>query len=434
MAIMKFSAYIMILLVCAAFLIMPASAGVKYTSGSPDMDVKISGTNEFEPGSDAALTVIVSNTGEVGTKIIQSDVVTRDDMPNTARLVTIDLLENGAPIKVKTDAQMLGSIYSGTTVPATFSITINKDAQPGTYTLNANLKYKYLYYAEQFGTDAMTYTYKDVDELVPLKVKIKENMQLEISNLKTDSMNVGVEGYITMDVKNVGAETGHDTVIRLNRADGSAIVPTDASSYVGEFAPGDVANVKFKASVSNEGEAKTYPVLVYATYKDTNGKDKKSDTETVGVKVGGKVKFEITSEAGSFRPGQKGNLVITYKNIGDTTAYNAQARISAVKPFTSNDDTAYLGDIAPGESVTGVYKVSVASDATEKDYGVDTEIRYRDILDNSQISDSMKAQVKVKSLGNIGDIFTNPIVLTVLVFVLIIAGYLVYQRKIKNNA
>ena len=398
------------------------------------MDVKISGTNEFEPGSDAALTVIVSNTGEVGTKIIQSDVVTRDDMPNTARLVTIDLLENGAPIKVKTDAQMLGSIYSGTTVPATFSITINKDAQPGTYTLNANLKYKYLYYAEQYGTDAMTYTYKDVDELVPLKVKIKENMQLEISNLKTDSMNVGVEGYITMDVKNVGAETGYDTVIRLNRADGSAIVPTDASSYVGEFAPGDVANVKFKASVSNEGEAKTYPVLVYATYKDTNGKDKKSDTETVGVKVGGKVKFEITSEAGSFRPGQKGNLVITYKNIGDTTAYNAQARISAVKPFTSNDDTAYLGDIAPGESVTGVYKVSVASDATEKDYGVDTEIRYRDILDNSQISDSMKAQVKVKSLGNIGDIFTNPIVLTVLVFVLIIAGYLVYQRKIKNNA
>jgi hypothetical protein len=434
MAIMKFSAYIMILLVCAAFLIMPASAGVKYTSGSPDMDVKISGTNEFEPGSDAALTVIVSNTGEVGTKIIQSDIVTRDDMPNTARLVTIDLLENGAPIKVKTDAQMLGSILSGTTVPATFSITINKDAQPGTYTLNANLKYKYLYYAEQYGTDAMTYTYKDVDELVPLKIKIKENMQLEISNLKTDSMNVGVEGYITMDVKNVGAETGHDTVIRLNRADGSAIVPTDASSYVGEFAPGDVANVKFKASVSNEGEAKTYPVLVYATYKDTNGKDKKSDTETVGVKVGGKVKFEITSEAGSFRPGQKGNLVITYKNIGDTTAYNAQARISAVKPFTSNDDTAYLGDIAPGESVTGVYKVSVASDATEKDYGVDTEIRYRDILDNSQISDSMKAQVKVKSLGNIGDIFTNPIVLTVLVFVLIIAGYLVYQRKIKNNA
>ena len=128
------------------------------------------------------------------------------------------------------------------------------------------------------------------------------------------------------------------------------------------------------------------------------------------------------------------NLVITYKNIGDTTAYNAQARISAVKPFTSNDDTAYLGNIAPGESATGVYEISVSADATEKDYGIDTEIRYRDILDNSQISDSMKAQVKVKSLGNIGDIFTNPIVLTVLVFVLIIAGYLVYQRKIKNSA
>lgn len=433
MAIMKYSAYIMIFLVCAAFLIMPVSAGVKYTSGAPDMDVKIAGTNEFEPGTDTELTVIVSNTGEVGTKIIQSDVVTRDDIPSTARLVSIDLLENGAPVEVKTDAQMLGSIESGTAVPVTFSVTIDKTAEPGTYDLLANLKYKYLYYAEQYGTDAMSYTYKTVDQQLPLKIKIKENMQLEISNVKTDSMNVGVEGYIKMDVTNAGAETGYDTVLRLKKTEGSAIVPTDASAYVGEFAPCETAHVTFKASVSNEGEAKTYPVTVYATYKDKNGKEKISDLETVGVGVGGKVKFEITSEAGSLRPGQKGELVITYKNIGDTTAYNAQARISAVKPFSSNDDTAYLGNIAPGESATGVYEISVSADATEKDYGIDTEIRYRDTLDNSQISDSMKAKVTVQYTGSLGDIFTSPIALTVIVFAILIVGYLVYQRKIKNN-
>ena len=125
--------------------------------------------------------------------------------------------------------------------------------------------------------------------------------------------------------------------------------------------------------------------------------------------------------------------MITYRNIGDTTAYNAQARISAVKPFTSNDDTAYLGDIAPGESVTGVYEISVSADATEKDYGIDTEIRYRDTLDNSQISDSMKAKVTVQYTGSLGDIFTSPIALTVIVFAILIVGYLVYQRKIKNN-
>ncbi len=430
---MKFSAYIMIFLVCAAFLIMPASAGTKYTSGSPDLAVTISGTNEFEPGTDAALTVLVSNTGEVGTKIMQDNVITRDELPNTARLVTIDILENGAPLKVKTDAQMLGNIPSGSVIPAVFSVTIDKDAQPGDYSLIANLKYKYLYGADQLGTDAISYVYKTVDLNLPLNIKIKENLQLEITNVKTDSMNVGVEGYISMDVTNVGSEICYDTVLRLKKADGSAIVPTDASAYVGEFAPGDTVHVTFKASVSNEGEAKTYPLQVYATYKDANGKDITSDAETIGVPVGGKVKFEITSDACSFRPGQKGDLVITYKNIGDTTAYNAQARISAVKPFTSNDDTAYLGDIAPGESVTGTYKITVASDATEKDYGIDTEIRYRDILDNSQISDSMKAQVTVKSLGSIADVFTNPIALTIIIFVIIIAGYLVYQRKIKKN-
>ncbi len=89
-------------------------------------------------------------------------------------------------------------------------------------------------------------------------------------------------------------------------------------------------------------------------------------------------------------------IEVTYKNTGSGTAYSAQARISAVDPFTSNDDTAFLGDLGPGETAGARYEVSVDESATAKEYGLDSEIRYRDSLGNSQISDTMKVMVAVE--------------------------------------
>lgn len=425
---MKYTYIAMILLICTAFTIFPVAAGEKYLAGEPEMSVAVSGTNEYEPGQDVTLTVIVQNTGTKTSKIIQSDIVDRDDLPDTAKLVVVSLDANGAPLTVKTDPQMIGDVAAGSSETAAFNIKVNKYAAPGEYPLITTLKYRYLSSAEQIGQDSIKYYYKDVELPISLQMKIKSDLQIEVSNIVADSMNVGNEGYITMDVKNIGYETGQNSVIILSKAEGSAIVPTDSSVYVGEFAPGDVKTVKFKASVSDNGEAKNYPILVSVNYKNTDGDSVSSDSETIGVDVGGKVEFEIVSEPVKLRPGEKGEIVIVYKNTGATTAYNAQARISAVDPFTSNDDTAYLGDIGPGETATGRYEVSVDSGATIKSYGIDTEIRYRDSLDNSQISDSMKTQVEIVKTSGMA-IFTNPILLTVLVFAIIGAGYFVWSRR-----
>lgn len=425
---MKIANILAIFLICASFAILPASAGTKYMSGEPEMSVAISGTNEFEPGEDISLTVTIQNTGTSTFKIIQSDIVDRDDKPDTAKLVTVALDDGNAPVNIKTDPQMIGDVDSGASKTATFNMKVDKYAAPGMYNLVATLKYKHLYYAEQTGTDSIKYIYKDVELPLNLQIKIKPDLQIEVSDIISDSLNVGTEGYITMNVKNVGHEEGDNAIIKLSKAEGSAIVPTDSSVFVGKFMPGETKSVTFKASVSNDGEAKNYPVLVSVDYKNSDGDQVSSDAETVGVDAGGKIEFEIVSDSTKLRPGQKGEVVIVYKNTGATTAYNAQARISAVDPFTSNDDTAFLGDIEPGETVKGVYEVSVSSDATIKTYGVDTEIRYRDSLDNSQISDSMKAQIEVSKASGVS-ILTNPILITIVVFVILGAGYFVWKRR-----
>ena len=120
-----------------------------------------------------------------------------------------------------------------------------------------------------------------------------------------------------------------------------------------------------------------------------------------------------------------------YKNAGETTIYSTQARISAVDPFTSNDDIAFLGDLRPGESAIASYEVIVDRSATIKEYGLDSEIRYRDALDNTYISDTMKVKITVSSPVGISAVLSNPIYLSI-IFVGIIGGaYLAYHYRKK---
>ncbi len=66
-----------------------------------------------------------------------------------------------------------------------------------------------------------------------------------------------------------------------------------------------------------------------------------------------------------------------------------------VDPFTSADNSAYLGDLKPGDTATASYQLSTDNEAGAQDYALDTEIRFRDVLDNSQISDTFKLAIRV---------------------------------------
>ena len=55
----------------------------------------------------------------------------------------------------------------------------------------------------------------------------------------------------------------------------------------------------------------------------------------------------------------------------------------------------------------GIVPASVASDATIKEYGLDSEIRYLDALDYTYISDPMKVPIDVKNLTGFAGIVSN---------------------------
>jgi hypothetical protein len=82
---------ILVSIVIAFLIIAPVSAGEKYMAGSPELTAAISGTNEFSPGDDVIITVRLQNKGLNEYKFVKSGIINRDDLPNTAKLLMVDL-------------------------------------------------------------------------------------------------------------------------------------------------------------------------------------------------------------------------------------------------------------------------------------------------------------------------------------------------------
>ena len=421
-----------ILLILIACLIAPAMAGTKYMAGSPKLSAYISGTNEFSPGNSTQITIVIENTGLNEYKFVNSGIVDRDDLPNTAKFLTVKVLPGNAPLVIKSDPQMLGDLKGATSANAIFTTKINADAPAGNYNLPVDLTFTYLYTVDQWGVDTIQYSYKTINQSIILPIKIKPDVSINVISATPEHLNVGTEGYVNMKIKNTGSDTGTKSIVKIIRNGNSPIIPTDSSVYIGNFAPGNVVDCRYKVSVSSDAQKQTYPIDVVVVYQNNEGDFVTSKSDTVGVSVGGKADFAIVSPPAEMNPGNKKVITVEYKNTGDTTVKSAQARISAVDPFTSNDDIAYIGDLKPGESRTVSYVMSLDRSATIKEYGLDSEIRYRDALDNTYISDTMKAKVKVTNPAGITAVLSNPIYLSIIVAVIIGAVYLVYHFRKKK--
>jgi hypothetical protein len=423
-----------IILIFCACMIVPSMAGSQFTSGSPELSAYISGTNEFNPGDDVQLPLVIENSGLNEFEYSQQSIINRDDLPNTAKFLTVTLLPGDAPVIVKSDSQMLGDLDGGSTVNAVFTTKIEPDAAGGTYLMPVMLNYTYLYTANQYGIDLVTYEYKTQNITLNIPIKIKPVVSIDVLSAVPEDLNVGTEGYIDMQIRNTGSENGTKSIVKIMQSGTSPILPTDSSVYIGDFPAGSTATCRYRVFVSGDAQPQTYPVDVVVIYQNDEGDFVSSLNDTVGIPVGGKIDFSVISPPAVMNPGNTQVINVEYKNTGNTTAYSAQAKITYEDPFTTNnDDTAYIGDLQPGESRTVSYTMSVDPGATLKEYGLDSQIMYKDALDNAYTSDTIQVRIDVTEPTGIGAIITNPLYMVIIIAVIIGIIYLVFQQRRKNQ-
>ncbi len=419
------------LILLCTLLCAPAMAGTKYLSGSPVLSASVSGTNEFSPGDSVDLPVVIENNGINDYKLVQAGVTDPEDMPNTAKYLTAALLPGDAPISVRSDPRMLGDLKGAGRVSTVFPIRIDSHAAGGTYEVPLLLNYSYLSASDQFDDNTMKYTYALQNITLAVPLKIKPDVRVDVMSAVPEHLNAGTAGYVILTLRNSGSENGSRSVVRILRNGNSPILPVDSSVYIGDFPAGNVTECRYKVSVTRDSDRQTYPVDVVVEYQNPDGDTVTSRSATVGIPIGGKPDFAIVSRPAEMNPGNRKTISVEYRNTGDAAVYSAQARISAVDPFTSNDDIEFIGDLMPGESRVVSFTMGVDRSATVKQYGLDSEIRYRDALDNTYISDTMKVNVNVTSPTGIVALVSNPIYLSVLAAVVIGLVYAIfhYRRK-----
>lgn len=428
MTVLKMGIAIIAVFLLAGCVISPATAAVKYSAGSPDFTAAITGTNEFVPGQEATLRVLVQNNGVNLFKQVNHGTIPQEDLPNTAKSVTIGLSSDTPLIAIKTDPQYIGVIPgNGGSAILAFTIKISLDATDRQYPLPLSIRYQYPKVLEQEAGDTYHFMYDTAGVTIPLSLRIKPGVKTEILDAVPENLTVGSEGYISLKIRNTGPENGTDAVVAITRNGQSPVIPIDSTVFIGDFPGNGTASCRFTVAVSDEAEEQTYPVDISVMYRNSEGSLVEASPVTIGIPVGSKPEFEIISSPPQVTAGSGALIEVRYRNTGSTTVYGAQARITAHDPVSVSDNVAFLGDIGPGESATARYEITVDGAAGPGDYSFDTRLRYRDALDSSHESDTVPLPVKVLPAAR------GVIVIAAGIIIIIAAGIAVflYRRRIR---
>jgi hypothetical protein len=428
---MRYYRLIVVFLVLWLCFCMPALGVTTYLGGHPQMSALISGVNEFSPGQDATIKVIVQNSGVQNLQFVNGGSISRDDLLTTAKTVSVGLSAGNAPIIVKSDPQIVGDIKSNEIRTVTITTKILPNATEGEYQIPITISYTYLSAADQPASDILQSNYQYRSETFPVTIKIKPQVKVDVLEAEPENLIVGSEGYIDLKIRNAGSEDGKKATVKLIRNGASPIIPTVSSVFIGDFPHNGTVTSRYKVTISGDAEKQMYPVDIVVTYENRDGDVIASDIETIGIPLGGKISFAISSGPVQVVQGSQNVIQVEYQNTGITTAYNAQARLSVVDPFSSTDDTAFLGDLKPGETATARYQMSADDTASVKDYTLDTEIRYRDALDISHGSDIIHVPVQVQPKPASAGIMQALPIIVIIALICIGAGYyfLVMKKK-----
>ncbi len=157
----------------------------------------------------------------------------------------------------------------------------------------------------------------------------------------------------------------------------------------------------------------------------------KSQNLTIPVMVKDEADFEVVEISGNMVAGEESLLYVTYRNVGELPVTDATVRISVSDPFSTTDDQAFIGSLAPGESALARFNLKVDETATPKMYGINSEIKYEDVDGHDRISDNIKIQVETLPIVSTAEKFKNVILIgfVVVLLIVVVLGVRSYRNK-----
>jgi hypothetical protein len=272
----------------------------------------------------------------------------------------------------------------------------------------------------------------------PFKINVRSPdaiIAVESIKVENDAIAPGEKSSLTIVLKNNADSIMKDIKVKLDLTN-MPLAPLGSTNEVviRSLNPGEKANVNFVLAAEPKADSSLYKVPVNINYKDTLG-NLFSREEVFGLVIGNMPDIAVSLKSTDLvTANSKGKVTIQFVNKGVTGI-----KFMYVTLGQSNDyeiigsNIAYLGKIDSDDYETAEFSIYAKSD---KDLVLPVHIEYRDANNKlftrqEQINVPIYSSSEAKRLGlSSGNSLIGPLV-TLLIIVVGVAGYIIYRRRKK---
>ena len=372
---------------------VPAPASADRVAGKPNLSVFLP-NNELAPGETTTLDVFVRNAGDLS----DAGDPNYEALVQTARATTLRVRSGDAPITVRTGRTPVGTLPDGVHGPVPFRVTVDEDADPGTYRIPVEVAFEYTAEVRNTETGDPVLVQRRQTDTKRLTVEITEQARFRIVDGETDAA-VGESGTVSVTIENAGTEPTRAATVTLSGTDPSLRLGDSAAAdtFVGDWPAGERRTVTTRVTLGEDAAVRNYSLDALVTYRDTAGDRQASEPLRVGVRPEPAQSFTVESVESTLRVDGEGEVRGVVRNTGDRPAEAVRVALPTPEPGLVFQTTAYpVGDLEPGETATFAFGVLVANTTTAGPRSLDVGISYRDALgDRRTTSDEHTAEIEI---------------------------------------
>ena len=306
------------------------------------------------------------------------------------------LVDDKSPVKVVGRAKKsigtssLNSLGCDREVTVQYDFYIDKNAETTVYHIPMHV-----IWSDEF--EEPTFKNEILDFGIRVSGHSKE-AEIDVLNVTTVPAEIapGTKASLEIKLENIGYSTLSLLNVRLIAKYPFTPLDSDLEEHINELKPDETITVCFNIAVDSEASSSCYEIPLILEYEDEFGSHQKNTSIGIPVKGNPKVRIqEIILEPGKLTTGTEGLFMIRLINTGTESAEDAKIRISGADEILTEEHQ-FIGEIAPGESETATFGVSVDEEAEIGKHGLKISISYEDRFGTSY-SDSKIYEISIFS-------------------------------------
>ncbi|MDS0295156.1 COG1361 S-layer family protein [Halogeometricum luteum] len=335
-----------------------------------------------------------------------------------ARDATVNLRSSTADIRFGESAsasRFVGNWDAGETKTVEFDATATNSAATSSYSLTSTVQFE--------DTDGVPARSNNLS----VGVTPRGEQSFSLSNVSSD-LRVGEEGTVSGTITNQGPQVAQNAVVTVQTNSGT--LSSQESEYaIGTLQPNQSAEFEFTVDVSESADPGARQLTHAVEFQNGDGDDRTSKSLNSRVQINeSRDRFSVSVDDTLEVPiGNSEVVAVNVTNNGEEPLTDVSAKAYVNSPLSLDDDEAFLGRLAPGETKTVRVSASVAGSAINKTYPMSMDFQYERPNGDTEISETYKVPVSAVEPEDSGLPITG--IALGIVALLVIGGVVLYRRR-----